>query len=247
MFNRPPHKPKEKFSGSGLISSIESQKTDAERLNIYLDGEYAFSLTALVVAEQHLRSGMELTAERVAELQEADFYQRGLTAALHALSSRPRSESELRTRLKQRYPEGSEATLERIITRLKELKYLNDADFARYWVESRTFSAPRGQLLIKQELSAKGVAKENIEEAINQVLKAVDEDDEEGLTKEEHLALGQARKKGRGLAAEPWPEYYRKLGSFLLRRGYDYGIVKRVVRKSWEEFKDEEPGEDPDE
>jgi regulatory protein len=238
------------FKGSGKITAIKVQKTNAERVNIFIDECYAFSLTALVVAERRLKPGIELSDSDVAELQAADLYHLGLSAALELLSRRPRSEAEVRQRLKRRYPEGSPETFTRVIERLKELNYLNDADFARYWIENRAAFAPRGRLLLKQELLRLGVDREIVDSALEQYLEAASdaqeatEGEETGLSLEESQCLAIARKKARSYAGEDWAGFYRKLGGFLLRRGYDYGLAGRITKQVWKELKGQLPESD---
>ncbi|MEI7555503.1 regulatory protein RecX [Candidatus Chlorohelix sp.] len=240
--NKPP---RPQFQGSGTITSVVIQKTDPERVNIFLDGAYAFSLTAILSAEQRLIAGKSLDADAVAKLQSADLYHRALSSALNMLSRRAHTEAEIRNKLKRAYPEISTSTIERVIVRLKELKYLDDGEFARMWVQSRTSYAPRGRLLIKRELSAKGVKEEQIEEAVNNVLATPQEnDDGEERTLEEQQALELARRKARSLSGEDWAGFYRKLGGFLARRGYNFSIIKEVVREAWKEIKEESSGED---
>ncbi|NWJ98864.1 MAG: RecX family transcriptional regulator [Chloroflexi bacterium] len=232
------------FKGSGKITAIEVQKTNAERVNIFIEGIYAFSLTMLVAAEHHLKSGLELSAKEIGELQAADLYNLGLAAALELLSRRPRSEAEIYQRLKRRYPEGSDKTFKRVVERLKELNYLNDTDFARYWIENRLACAPRGRLLLQQELLKLGLAREIIETALATYLEVPNDaqgetaDEESGLSIEEGQALILARKKARGYAGEDWAGFYRKLGGFLLRRGYDYGLTGRITKQVWKELKE---------
>lgn len=255
MFNRRKnnYEKREQFVGGGKITSIEYQKINAERLNIYLDEEYAFSVAEIVAAEHHLKEGLTLTPEDVAAMQEADMYNLQLSAALNFISMRPRSVAEVRTRLKRNYPEAPREATERVIVRLQELKYLNDADFVRFWIENRNNSAPRGRHLLRQELMQKGVAKDLIDTALETYLDAApetssfaDEEDSpsEVRTVEEQQALELARKKATSYAAEDWAGFYRKLGGLLLRRGYDYSITNRVIKTVWGELKDEAPGED---
>jgi regulatory protein len=235
------------FKGSGKITAVEVQKTNAERVNIFIDEEYAFSLAMIVAAERRLKPGVELSAQDVAELQAVDLYNLALAVALELLSLRPRSEAEVRARLKRRYPDAPADTFTRVIDRLKELNYLNDADFAKYWIENRAAFAPRGRQLLKQELMKKGVARDIIDKALENYLEAAseatedEEGEEEGLGIEERQALEMARKKARSYAAEDWAGFYRKLGGFLLRRGYDYGIAGRVTKQIWKELKGQQP------
>lgn len=254
-FKRKPFKQRERrdytkergFTGSGKITAVDVQKTNTERVNIFIDEEYAFSLAMIVAAERRLRPGVELSEEEVAELQAADLYNQGLSVALELLSLRPRSEAEVKMRLKRRYPDAPTETFTRVIDRLKELNYLNDADFAKYWIENRAAFAPRGRQLLKQELMKKGVNRDIIDTALEQYLEAASEEqeaeegEESGLSIEESQALTIARKKARSYAAEDWAGFYRKLGGFLLRRGYDYGIAGRVTKQVWKEIKGQQP------
>lgn len=242
---------REPFRGAGTITSVEYQKTNAERVNIYIDEVYAFSVADIVAAEWRLKPNMEISAEEVAEIQAADMYNLELAAALNFISLRPRSETEVRNRLKRNYPAATSETTDKVLNRLKELKYINDAEFVRFWVESRAASAPRGRHLLRQELQQKGIAKNLIEDALEKYLDATSDENEESesgenetRTVEEQQALEIARRKATSYAAEDWAGFYRKLGGFLLRRGYDYGITGRVLKTVWRELKDESPGED---
>jgi len=241
------------FRGQGKITAIQVQKTNVERVNIFIDENYAFSLAAIVAVEQQLRPGLELSRGEIAELQTADLYSLALTAALDFLALRPRSKAEVRQRLKRRYPDAPAETFTRVLDRLSELKYLNDADFAKYWIENRAAFAPRGRQLLKQELMQKGVSREIIETALENYLEtaSLEQDEEEGedggLNIEESQALELARKKARSYAAEDWAAFYRKLSSFLLRRGYDYGIAGRITKQVWQELKGRQVEEGEDE
>jgi regulatory protein len=254
MFARKNYEKREKFVGGGKISSIEYQKTNAERVNIYLDDEYAFSVSDIVAAEYHLRAGLVINDTEVEEMQVSDQYNLQLAAAINFISLRPRSVAEVRTRLKRNYPDAVPAATNRVIERLTELKYLNDTEFVRFWIEGRNASAPRGRHLLRQELLQKGVAKALVEEALTQYLDVTPTPDPfqtepleapaDSRTVEEQQALELARRKASSYAGEDWAGFYRKLGGFMLRRGYDYGITGRVVKAVWRELKDEAPGED---
>ncbi|MDB5080734.1 MAG: Regulatory protein RecX [Chloroflexi bacterium] len=237
-----------KFTGEGKITLVEYQKTHPDRVNIHIEEEYAFSVTAILAAERKLKAGLYLTAEAADEIQNADLYNRGLAAGLQMLAMRPRSEAELRDYLRRRYPDATAETLTRVLDRLKELNYLNDTSFAKFWVENRLAFAPRGRNLLKQELMKKRVARDIIDTVIQEHLEALQEEaDEDGndsnQTVEETQALELARKKAHSYAAEAWPGFYRKLGSFLQRRGYNYDITGKITKQVWQELKSEEAGE----
>ncbi len=245
--NEPQNKERQKFTGGGKISAVEFQKTNPDRVNVFIEGEYAFSLAAILVAERRLKAGLDLTAEDTAELQAADLYNRGLAAALQLLAMRPRSEAEIQQRLKKRYPDATPEAIKAVVERLRELNYLNDASFASFWVENRSTFAPRGRNLLRQELMKKGVPRDIIDAVIEAHLDTEadqGEGEESGLSLEESQALEIARKKAHSYAAEDWAGFYRKLGGFLLRRGYNYAITSRVAKQVWQELKGQATNDD---
>ncbi|MBN9388376.1 MAG: RecX family transcriptional regulator [Chloroflexi bacterium] len=240
---------RKRFTGEGKITLVEYQKTHPDRVNVHIDDEFAFAITAVLAAERKLKAGMYLSAAQADEIQSADLYNRGLAAALQYLALRPRSAAELRDNLRRRYPDATPETLDRILDRLKELNYLNDTTFAKFWVENRLAFSPRGRNLLKQELLQKRVSRDIIDTVITEQLEALQEEadrngENEGQPVEETQALEQARKKARSYAADAWPDFYRKLGGFLQRRGYGFDITGKVARQVWAELKGQHAGDE---
>ncbi len=87
-----------------------------------------------------------------------------MEAAAAFLAVRPRSEAETRQRLvKLGYPEP---LVEEVLTRLVEMHYLDDEEFARAWIESRDRARPRGTNALRRELALKGVARTVVDELL---------------------------------------------------------------------------------
>jgi regulatory protein len=212
------------FLGAGLMSKITrlaAGKGRKKRINIYLDGEYAFNLLAEVVLKEGLKAGQELSESRREELIDLDRYHGCLNAAIRYLAYRPRSETEIRQRLKKHGYEGDCA--ERALARLKELGLVDDAAFARFWKENRESFSPRSQRQTKLELRRKGLALDVIEPVINEI----DESDSAY-----RAALGKARR----LPREDYQVFRRRLGAYLVRRGFDYDIIKETTERIWKEY-----------
>src|SRR3989344_5237128 len=92
-------------------------------------------------------------------------------SSLRFLSYRPRSEKEVRDRLKSK--KATPEIIEKIITKLKEKKFINDEEFTKLWIESRLRFKPRSLRLIEVELRQKGIGEELMESGIrNQELGA---------------------------------------------------------------------------
>lgn len=202
------------------ITAIETQKRGRERVNIFLDGRFAFSVGRGVVEEHGLHHGQVLSDSRVEELAAADLFGKCLNAALRLLSYRPRSEAEIRTRLSRRF---NGETIEGVILQLRERQMIDDVAFAAFWREARDSFSPRGRLLLKVELRNKGIDTELIDKVLDGI------DDEES-------AYRAAQKRGRTLAKEDYETFRRKLGAFLRRRGFSYGVVNRTTERLWQEL-----------
>jgi regulatory protein len=203
------------------ITAIEPQKKNPQRVNVYLDGEFAFGLSKLVAA--WLKVGQTLTEEKIASLPDEDEREAVYQKALHFLNYRLRSTAEVRQNLnKHSVPEALiVATLER----LQHSGLVNDEAFARAWVENRGEFRPRSKSALRLELRRKGLD----DEVVQSVLA-------EGVD-EESLALQAARKYVRRLTGLERNVFRFKLGGFLARRGFSYSIIAPVVSQVWQEMR----------
>ncbi len=206
----------------GKITAIEPQKRNPQRVNIYLDGEFAFALSRLVAA--WLRVGEELSTEKIASLQAADERERALQDALRLISYRARSEKELRQRLEQKG--WDQTVIQETLDRLRQNGLLDDIQFARDWIENRQTFRPRGIRLLYQELRQKGLD----EQTIQQALTGVDE---------EAAAQALARRQAQRLKSVPPHVFHQKLIAYLIRRGFSYELANNVSQNIWEELKNE--------
>jgi len=202
------------------ITAIEVQKKNPNRVNIYLDDQFAFGLNRIVAA--WMKVGQQLSDEKIASLQDAEVSEMAMQKALHFLGYRPRSVEEIRKNLEKHEipPEVIEAT----IIRLEQEKLIGDGNFAREWVENRSDFRPRGKRALAMELHRKGLADSVIQEVLD---KGVDE---------EALALKAAQKYARKLEGLEWADFRQKLGGFLGRRGFGFEVINPVIRQVWEEM-----------
>ena len=205
------------------ITSIETQtRPESRRLNIFLDGKYAFSLAEDLAAR--LSTGSHLSDAEIRDLQREDGLYRVYDAALTLLSYRPRSVAELRDRLLRRSfdPLLVDETLEG----LQRQGLVSDEQFAQFWVENRLSYRPRGGRLLQAELRAKGVDREIIDGVLP------DHDDEESA------AYRLAEKRACSLKGTDWREFRQRLGDYLVRRGFGYEMAGSVARRLWDETHD---------
>lgn len=147
-------------------------------------------------------------------------HQRCLDAASRYLAYRPRSVFEVKARLRQRG--FDQPTIETVLHELHRNGALDDLAFARFWKDNRDSFSPRGSMLLRRELRAKGVAAG----VVDQVVTEVDE---------EASAYQAAQKRAARLGHADFTDFQSRLTSFLRRRGFTYEVADHAVRRLWGE------------
>lgn len=201
-----------------IITALTAQKRNPARINVFLDGDFAFSLSRIVAS--WLITGQELSEEKIAALQAEDEREAAIQQALRFITYRERSEAEVRQNLARH--EISEEVTEAVLARLRENGMIDDERFARHWVENRNEFRPRGRRALAFELRRKGVSPE----AIDTALEAVDE---------EALAYQAALKAARRWESLEWKDFRNKVISFLARRGFNFDSAAQAATRIWSE------------
>lgn len=203
---------------AGQITALKVQSRNKRRVNVYLDGAFAFGLPDIIASA--LQVGQYLSDAEVSDLRRRDALEQAYERALRYLSYRPRSASEV-----SRYLAGKrieEDLIGETLKRLVRTGLVDDDAFARFWVENRENFRPRGHMALRHELRCKGVG----EDAINKAIEEVDE-------KEGAYQIAQTR--ALHLAHVDRDTFRRRLGNFLRRRGFSYDIVRETVERLWRE------------
>ena len=200
------------------ITDLRQGVKNPNRVNVFVDGKFSFSLDIAQVVDLGVKVGLALSAEKLEELKRASefgkLYQRALEWAL----VRPRSEKEVRDYLYKKVFERKldKSYIDLIVARLKEKKYLDDTVFAKYYVENRFVKKGISRRRLSLELVKKGVAKEIIAEALD------------GRNDEEEILKMIAKKRAR------YDD--EKLINYLCRQGFSFELVRNLVRdyeKDW--------------
>ncbi len=202
-----------------IITGVERQR-GRRRVSVFVDGRYALSLGLSFAQEKGLHAGMALDEAELQELGLEDERRTAYESALRLLSYRPRSEKEMRQRLRR--PEVSPAVIDETVARLLASHYLDDAAFAEFWRESRENLSPRSGRLLRSELLFKGVDAETATTTV------------EGLDDDE-AAYRAASKRLKSLKGDDYDVFRRRLGGFLTRRGFSYDVVRRTLERCWRE------------
>lgn len=195
-----------------------------------VDGKYRFSLDVFQLGELGIKVGKEFTDQELHELEDESVFGKLYGRALEYTMMRPHSIKEVRdylwrktraTKTRSRSTgelierEGvSQAIADRVLERLVEKGYLNDENFARYWVENRSRTKGVSKRKLRAELQAKGVAASLIE----LTFLGSDRDESEDLRK--IIAKKQVR----------YPDE-QKFIAYLLRQGFPYDSVRAELSR----------------
>ncbi|WP_309122957.1 RecX family transcriptional regulator [Paenibacillus sp.] len=205
----------------GVITSVEKQKKQQYRYNVFIDDEFAFAVHEDVLMRHRLFKGQSVPPDRLEEVLRDEERQDAYVKAVRWLGNRPRTEKEIRTYLVRKEYEPS--AIDDCVRRLTEQRYVDDERFSRSLAEERLQRQGKGKQWIKQELLQKGVAKATVQEAVGDI------DPEE----EKASATTVARKRWRTLSGqEDRVAAKRKLYAYLARRGFSAAAVREAVREA---------------
>lgn len=202
---------------TGQITAIEPQARHANRFNVYVDDHFALGLSAILAARLHV--GQILDEAQLAALAEEEAFEDARERALRFLEPRPRSTTEVRQHLHKK--KIAPDVIEKVVSRLTEAGLLDDAAFAKYWVENREEFRPRAGRALRFELKRKGLP----DSAIKEATAGVDEE-------ESAYRAGLAR--ARRWSELEYREFREKLGAFLVRRGFSYEVARHAVERLWQ-------------
>jgi regulatory protein len=211
------------------ITELKPQRRNPCRMSVFLDDRYAFSLDQQLVVKLGLHTGLDIDHARMQVIATEAERRKALDASFNLLSYRGRSRREIEDRLKRKgvSPEVTAET----VRRLTELGLLDDTKFAEAFARDRLEFAHKGWRVVSAELRKKGIPKPVVEQARSS---APDED---------KSATELLDKVSRRYAALEPRERYRRLHDLLLRRGFSFDTVERVLgphaRRAAEEATDE--------
>lgn len=198
------------------ITDLKIQKNNQQRVSVFLDGKYAFSLS--LSAASDLKKGCHIESARIEQLLRKDEFPCSYNSAVRYLARRPRSINEIRVFLtgKGYRPDAVQETIDR----LAEQKYLDDSEYARLWIDNRMHFRPKSAFALGFELRQKGVA----EAIIENILHGFDDDKAAWKAIKGHLKRWQNLDR---------PQFKSKLFNFLKVRGFCYGTCRNALERAW--------------
>ena len=200
-----------------IITSIKQQK-NKNRVNVYLDDKFGFGIDLDNFVLLHLKVDQELTEKEIEEIVKKAEFQKTYDKLLRFAMVRPRSEKEVTDYFRRK--KVHESMHEKLLDKLKHLELIDDAKFAKWWVEQRGNFKPKPKRILKIELTQKGIVKEIIENVLGETVV-----DEEKMAKD---LIERKAYKWKGLEAR---EARRKMSQYLAGKGFNWDIIEKVTPK----------------
>lgn len=199
------------------ITKIQQQLKRPDRVSVYVDGKYTFSLAKDQLVELGLKVGQEIDTQRINQYLSDSAFGKLRDQVYNWLSIRLRSRWEIEDYLKRKTDD--ELLTQRVITLLEAQKHIDDSRFAAAWIRHKTLIKPMSRLRLKHELLQKRIPLETIEDKLS----------DERLDDTAAIRQLIARRGHR------YPDK-QKLMAFLARQGFDYGTIKAALAEEPEEI-----------
>ena len=205
------------------ITKIELQKNNPTRRNIYADGEFVVGVRDETLLRAGLRTGDEMTAERLTSLLHEEEISGAKQAALRYLAHRARTKREIRDKLREK--EFAETDIEQTIENLERAGLLNDAEFARMYVRDALSAKPVGKNLLKRKLLLFGIEKTTVDEVLQEAFADVNDEEAAMEAGRKFLKKSLATRK-----ASDKVQLRSRLSGFLSRRGFSWTTIEPVMK-----------------
>lgn len=199
------------------ITSAERNKKNRDRMSIYIDDKFAFTISEDDFLGMNLYERKEITTEELEYIKNTLNFRCAKAVAVRYLSVKLRTDKEIRQKLHQ---EGFDSeTIGKVVEELQAIGYINNKLYAQKFVFDRSKLKPKSKKLLKLELQSRGISQEIADEVLE------DWKADEAVVAEELVRrrFGKYDLKDEAIL--------KKVYMFLNHRGYNRGLIEEVVNK----------------
>lgn len=212
----------------GKVTKIEEQKRNKQRVNIYVDGNYSFAVSAYAAKKNGIKEGDEIDEERMAEIAFVDDLEKAKAYVTDYHLSK--TFKIIRQKLKEKG--YSERVIEEVEEFLKKYKLVNDAYYAKTKSKDMQNLGKKSKGRIKFELMKNGVSTEEIEDAMAEL----DDDlDYQNAYKEANKKVNEYIRK-----SENYYEFKGRLYRCLASKSFDGDTIAKVIAEFEERWNESE-------
>lgn len=198
------------------ITKLERQKHKDTRVSVFVDDEYAFSVQDELVIEYNISLGQDVTLLPLDKIKQEDSYKTCLSVAFKHMSVSEKSEKQMRDFLIKKQFDLN--TVDRVISRLKELNYIDDLSFASSFIEH---SKKTGKRALEYKLKLKGIPQDIIDIAL--------ENETDSMQEEKAFLL--AEKQLPKYSKYDIYEQKRRINAYLGQHGFGWEVAQTVIEK----------------
>lgn len=202
-----------------VITKIEMQKKDKNRVNVFLNEEFAFACSTELIYYHSLEKGREIDIDVLKDIIEEDNYIKAKNSALRLIEKSYKTESEVFAKLTKL--EYNSKTSSRVMEFLKEYGFVDDIRYTEMFIREKIKSC--GKNKIEYMLIKKGIPEEIIKEVLDKVTYDSQLEIAEKLGEKKYYVIIKSEEDDKKI--------YNKISNYLLSRGYDYSIINSVLRK----------------
>lgn len=216
-------------AGTFTITDIKQAVKNPNRANIFVNGKYRFSLDIFQLTDLGVKIGEIFDEKEIENLEQQSEFGKLYALALNYCLMRPHSEREIRDYLMKKtlskklrnkktgefYEKSgvSKLSVEQVLARLKEKKYIDDEKFARFWLENRNQRKGSSLKKLRAELLQKGVSGGIIEQVFTETSRNDSEEIRKIIDKK----------------AKRYPDQ-QKLVAYLARQGFSFDEINRALK-----------------
>lgn len=198
-----------------VITSVEKSRKNSNRLSVYIDGKFSFTISEEDYLSMNLYEKTEITEETIDYIKNTLNFREAKSKAVHYLSLKLRTEQEVSKRLKE-YGYDNEC-IEKVITELKAIGYINNKLYAQKYVFDRSKLKPLSKQMMKKELIARGISEETADEVL------------EDWKVEDSVVARSLLKRKFGKYDMRDKKIIRKATMFLLHRGFSMSTIREAL------------------
>ncbi|MGM8363848.1 recombination regulator RecX [Virgibacillus sp. W0181] len=204
-----------------IISRITTQKKNKQRYNIYFDegqGEkFGFGIDEDILIKYHIKKGMKLEHSVRQQILNEETFHQSYVMAIRYLSYRMRTKQEIENYLLKKEVEPEQ--IPRVIDKLEKENLLDDEAFSKSFVRNRINMSQKGPLLVKQELTSKGVSNRIAAQAIEQYT----------YERQYNIAMKWAEKRVEQKKKNAFKKRLQSIKASLAQKGFAEDVIRDVV------------------
>jgi len=197
------------------ITSIEKNKKNRDRLSVYIDGKFAFTISEEDYLSMHLYEKKDITQETIDYIKDTLNFREAKSKAVRYLSLKLRTEQEVRKKL---HDDGYDnECIEKVVNELMAIGYINNKLYAQKYVFDRSKLKPISKKMMKRELISRGIAEETADEVLDD------------WKVEDSVVARSLLKRKFGKYDLKDKKILRKAYMFLLHRGFSMSIIREAL------------------